>query len=786
MIKNFVRVAWRNLTRSRGFSALNLLGLTMGITCTLLIALWVNDELGYDRFQTYYQSTYKIMANRSFNNQVFTDDNMVAPLAKTLQENFPQIRNAVMTTHRRPAVLTVGEQKLKREGYTASDQFFGLFTARFIQGNAATSLPDAQSIVLSESTARALFGTTDVMGKVIRVDNETDARVTGVVQDMPGNSTIQFDYVNRFNFDNGFMKEAMNNWRNSSWDVYVRLDPEVNPAPLEKQVNELKYQRLPEDRGISQYFFFPMKRWRLHGEFKEGRNVGGMIEYVRLFSIIAIIILLIACVNFMNLSTARSEKRAREVGVRKTLGSGRRQLVLQFFFESAILSFFALLLSIGLVFLLLPSFNLLVQKQLSLNLGQPAFWLAAIAISLFTGLVAGSYPALYLSSFNPVRVLKGTVLPGKWAGLPRRMLVVGQFVVSFLLISATVIVYLQISHIKHRDIGYNPDNLLMIPASNDTQEKFAAIRDELLKTGVVNAVNRSFSPVTEIWWKTPAPEWDGKPAGQELIISAMSTDVDYARTMGVKILEGRDFSGLPADSAHVLINDAAVKAMKLKQPIGTQFRYGANSYTVIGVTSNIVMESPFRPVDPMLVFFAPGNSNSINIRLSASVQPQPALAAIENVFRKYNPAFPFEYRFVDQEFGKKFATEELIGTLTNIFAGLAIFICCLGLAGLAAFTIEKRVREIGIRKTLGASVQQVLLLVSRDFIRLVLIAFLVALPLTWWLMNNWLEKYHFRIQISIWMFAAVGVFVLLLAMLVVTVNTLRAALANPIRSLRSE
>lgn len=786
MIKNYFKIAWRNLFRNKGFSATNLLGLTIGITCTILISLWVKDELTYNKFHTNYSSIYKIYANRDFNNQVFTDQNMVLPLASTIEKQIPQIKKAVVTTHRQPHILTYGENKLKKEGYTVSEGFFDMFSWKFIHGTPATALPDAYGIVLTRSTAKALFGNDDPINKVIKVDNEYDAKVTAIVADVPGNSTLQFDFINAFNYNNDFLKRAMNNWQNSSWNVFVQVNPGTNMKMLEKKINEIKYQHDEGDKRISTYFAFPMNKWRLQSEFKDGINTGGMIEYVRLFSIIAIIILLIACVNFMNLSTARSEKRAREVGVRKTLGSGKRQLIFQFFSESIILASIAFVLSILAVYMLLPFFNELVDKHLSLNIVQPLFWVAAIVLILFTGIVAGSYPALYLSSFNPVKVLKGTFLSGKKSALPRHILVVGQFAISILLISATIIIYQQIQHIKNRDIGYNPDNLIMVPASEDTQKNYAAIRDELMKTGVIDIVNRSFSPITEVWWKAPAPDWDGKPAGAELIVASMATDVDYTKTMGVKLIQGKDFSGVPADSSNMIINEAAVKAMQLKNPLGTQLRYGPNKYTVIGVTSNIVMESPFQAVDPMLVYFDPNNSNSINIRLKASVKPQDALRSIETVFKKYNPAFPFDYKFVDREFGRKFLTENLISRITNIFAGLAIFICCIGLAGLASFTIEKRIREIGIRKVMGATLQQLLLLISKDFLKLVLIAFVIATPIAWWFMNNWLEKYPDRINISIWLFGAVGFLILLLALVVVSLNTMRAAVANPIKSLRTE
>src|SRR5678816_3861386 len=453
MFKNYFKIAWRNLFRNKGFSLTNLLGLTIGMTCTILIFLWVQDELTYNKFHANYNSIYKIKSNRDFNNQVFTDDNMVLPLAKTVKEKLPQIKNAVVTTHQGSHVLAFGEAKLKKRGYTVSDRFFDMFTWRLTRGNAASALPDAYAMVLTESTATALFGNADPINKIIKVDNEYDAKVTAVVADVPGNSSFQFDFINTFNYSNESLKQAMTNWQNSSWDVYVQPNPGTNMSLLEKDINEIKYQHDPKDKKISTYFTFPMNKWRLYSDFKNGKNTGGMIEYVKLFTIIALIILLIACVNFMNLSTARSEKRAKEVGIRKTLGSAKTQLILQFFFESMILAFIAFILSIGVVYLLLPSFNTLVNKHLSLNITQPVFWLGALAVIMVTGIVAGSYPALYLSSFNPVKVLKGTFLAGKGAGIPRRVLVVAQFVISILLISATIIVYQQIQHVKDRNMG---------------------------------------------------------------------------------------------------------------------------------------------------------------------------------------------------------------------------------------------------------------------------------------------------------------------------------------------
>src|SRR6185437_11689814 len=493
-------------------------------------------------------------------------------------------------------------------------------------------------------------------------------------------------------------------------------------------------------------------------------------------SIIAIIILLIACINFMNLSTARSEKRAKEVGIRKTLGSNKKQLIFQFYCESFILTFIAFVLAISAVVLLLPSFNLMVDEHLSLNVTKALFWMMALGIILFTAFVAGSYPALYLSSFNPVKVLKGTVASGNKTILPRHILVISQFVISILLISATIIVYQQIQHVQERDMGYNPNGLIMIPSTPDTDKSFAAIKNDLLSSGIITAVTRTSSPITEVWWNTPAPDYDGKPANAQIIMGALATDVDFSKTMGVKLLQGHDFTGTPADSTSMMLNKSAVDAMKLKNPIGMQMRNG-KTYTVIGITDNVIMQSPFEPAYPMMFFYDPNNSSMNTMRIKAGVPAQKAIAVLENVFKKYNPSVPFEYKFI---------TEELISKLTNIFSALAIFICCLGLAGLASFTIEKRFREIGVRKVLGASVRQLLMLISKEFLRLVAIAFVIAAPLSWWLMSNWLENYKYRISINLWLSFNVGVAMLVLTLIVVSINTIKAAVANPVTSLRSE
>ncbi len=772
--------------RNKIFSLTNLVGLSLGCTCTIFILLWVHDELTYDKFHDNYEEIYQVIAHRDFNDQIFTDRNMAFPLSASLEQELPEVEKAVMTTYAQSHILGFGDNRQRKNGMTVSENFFDLFSWQFVQGNAHTALPDPSSIILTESAAKALFGKEDPINKTLKIDNNRDVTVTAILKDLPGNSTFQFDFLSLFNYSDEGAKRSMTEWGNSSWNVFLKVQPGTNPEDLSKKITEIKIKNDPADKEISTYFAFPMSRWRLYGEFNDGVNTGGMIVYVRLFSIVAIIILLIACVNFMNLSTARSERRAKEVGIRKTLGSGKRQLMLQFFFESMILTLLAFLVSMLTVYLLMPWFNQLSGKTLSLDLSSPVFWIISMAVVTCTGLIAGSYPAIYLSSFNPIKILKGTFLAGGKAVMPRNILVVGQFVISILLISCTLIVYQQIQHIKNREIGYDPDNLIMISSSEDIEKNFTVIKDELLKTGVVESSTRTFSPITSIWWRSPAPDWEGKPTDMNLLMTGMYTDVDFSETMGVKMLQGKDFSGMPSDSSAIILNLAAVEAMGLEEPIGMQMRYGGSTYSVIGVTDNIVMDSPFNPVDPMMVYFDPSSTNSINIRFREGASLQAGLQSVEEVFKKYNPAVPFEYQFVDEEFEQKFLSEDLVSKIITIFSGIAIFICCIGLAGLASFTIEKRTREIGVRKVLGATVTQVILLVSKDFLKLVLIAFIIAVPFAYWQMNNWLDTYTYQTSISIWLFIVVGVAVLLLSLLVVSLNTFRAALTNPVKSLRSD
>jgi putative ABC transport system permease protein len=784
MLQTYVKIAWRNLWRNKTFSATNLLGLSIGMTCTMLILLWVKDELGWDKFHPNHKEVYHVMVNRNFNGEITTDVSSPFPLAAALKQSFPEIKSSSLDNIGSEQVLKYNETILKQRGYTVHGDYFNVFRWQFVKGSAATALRNPDNIVLTESVAKSLFGNEEPMGKVVKMNNLDVKTVSGVVKDPPGNSTVQFSFLMPFNTSEDNIREASNDWVNSFTECFVELSPGTDVAALNKKISDLAFARNGTTRF--EYFLHPMDKWRLYSDFRNGINTGGMISYVRLFTIIAIIILLIACVNFMNLSTAKSEKRAKEVGIRKTLGSAKRQLILQFYSESLIISLLSFLMAILAVLLLLPFFNTLVEKQLQFPLTDTGFWAMAVVMILLTGFIAGSYPALYLSSFNPIKVLKGTFLPGPRAAVPRKVLVVLQFGVSVLLISSTILIYQQVQHVKNRDLGYNTNNLLSIPSSADANRNADVIKNELLQANLVSSVTRTFSPITEIWNFTPAPDYKGKPQDATMIMAATRADAGFVATIGARLLQGRDFTIAPVDSSALLLNKTAVDIMQLKDPIGMELRYGNRDYTVVGVTEDVVMTSPYAPVLPMMIFPDRRGGNYFVMRLKEGVSPQEALPKIEALFKKHNPEYPFEYHFVDQEFNRKFVTEDMIAGLSKIFAGLAIFICCLGLSGLASFTIERRFKEIGIRKVLGASVQQLLFLISREFLLLVLLAAVISIPVTWWLLHNWLQNYEYRIDISIWLFLGSCATVLLLTMLIVWLNAARAAMASPSKSLRTE
>jgi ABC-type antimicrobial peptide transport system permease subunit len=536
-----------------------------------------------------------------------------------------------------------------------------------------------------------------------------------------------------------------------------------------------------------EFFLHPMSKWHLHGDFKNGVNEGGMIKLVRLFGIAGVFVLLLACINFMNLSTARSEKRAKEVGIRKTLGSARSQLVRQFFSESLLVSFIALVLCLVIVQLLLPFFNKIADKNMSILWSNPFFWLLAITFCLITGLIAGSYPALYLSSFRPVKVLKGSFKAGRLASLPRRVLVIFQFSISVLLIIGTMIVFRQIHHAKDRPIGYDSNGLIEVSMNTpDLKGRYEVLRTDLLNTGAVTEVSQSSGSITSDYGGVTGISWKGKAPDARPLIMVNRITHDYGKTVSWKILQGRDFSRqFLMDSTAIVLNNAAINTMGLKDPLKETINFGGKDYKVIGVVNDMIKGSPFEPVKPT-VFVIGYGAVTINIKLASAASVGTALSKIEDVFKKHNPAAPFEYKFVDEKYAAKFATEERIGKLAGFFAAFAILISCLGLFGLASFVAEQRTKEIGIRKVLGATIINVWQLLSKEFFLLVFISLLVASPVAWYVMHNWLENYQYRTQITWWIFGVAAFGALFITLLTVSFQAIKAAIANPVKSLRTE
>jgi len=604
---------------------------------------------------------------------------------------------------------------------------------------------------------------------------------------VPRQSFFRFDYVMPFAYyeaTQSWVRYSKDNWNNNSFQMYVQLQPGASEAEVNKSIENIIKDNNPK-APTAKLFLHPMSKWRLYSNFENGINSGGMIEYVRLFTAIAIFVLVIACINFMNLATARSESRAREVGIRKSVGSRRKELIFQFLGESVMVTFISSVLALVLVELVLPSYNLLVNKNIFIDYSNPWLWSIALGWVLVIGIFSGSYPAFYLSSFQPVKVLKGKVNVGKGATTPRKVLVTLQFGFSIFLIIGTIVIYQQIMHVKNRDMGYDRENLMQIWTNGELETNFQTIREELVRTGVVKSVCKSNSPITSIFSNNEV-KWEGMP-DQRVGFSTIATEYDYTETMGIKMIEGRDFSrDFKSDSMAVIVNQAAVDLMGMEEPLGQKIIYNDQELEIIGVMPNVVMDSPYQPVEAMTLIFDPDWSSTITLRLNKTENLAKSITKVETVFKKLNPTYPFEFRFADADFERKFATINLISRLATIFASLAIIITCLGLFGLAAFTAEQRTKEVGIRKVMGASVSSLVLLISKDFSRLVIFGFLVSGPIAWWFLNNFLERYTYRISIMWWILPLAGATALVLALIIVSTQALKAATANPSQSLRSE
>lgn len=794
MLKNYFKTAWRNLIKNKAHSFINIIGLSVGMAVAILIGLWIYDEVCYNKTFDNYSRIAQVMQNQTFNGETSTQQVLPYVMGDELRRNFgSDFKNISMATWTYDHVLAYGDNKISKKGNFMEPQITDMLSLQMTEGT-RNALQDNHAILLSLSTAKALFGNENPLNKILKIDNRFDVKVSGVYKDLSYNSDFKdLTFIGSWQLfiDNtSWVQKFSNPWSNNSFQVYVQLADKTDMQRVSAKIKDAKLKRVSGGDAAAkpQLFLQPMSKWHLYSEFKNGVNTGGRITFVWMFGIIGFFVLLLACINFMNLSTARSEKRAKEVGIRKAVGSLRTQLIRQFFAESLLVTLFAFIVSIALVELNIPSFNQIADKQISIPWSNSFFWLTGIAFTLLTGFIAGSYPAFYLSSFNPVKVLKGTFRVGPLASLPRKVLVVLQFTVSVVLIIGTIVVFNQIQFAKNRLVGYNRNSLITIPMSTENiHNHFDAVKNDLESSGVIAGIAESSSAATWFDETDGGFEWHGNNSSTQADFKVVYVSTDFGKTIGWKIKDGRDFSSdFATDSSGIILNETAVKYIGFKNPVGENIRWLGKPYHVIGVVNDMITQSPYDPVSRSVFVTNHDPQQNINIRLNPSQNAHDALVKIETVFRKYNPEQSFIYKFNDEEYAKKFGDEERIGKLAGFFAALAIFISCLGLFGMASFMAEQRTKEIGVRKVLGASVFNLWQLLSKEFVLIILISFLIATPIAYYFMHNWLQNYQYRTNLSWWIFAASGTGALLITLLTVTFQAIKAAIANPVKSLRTE
>ena len=793
MIRNYFKIAWRNLIKSKGYSAINIGGLAIGMTVAILIGLWIYDELSFDKYHKNYDRIAQVMQHQTFNGEVGTQSANPAVLAEEIRRVYgSDFKYVLQSSWNFNHAVKYGDKIFLTPGSFFEPKVTEMLTLKMLKGSRG-GLKEMHSILLAKSVSDAYFGKEDPIGKVVRVDNKTDLKVTGVYEDLPDNTSFrELKLIMPWNLYlslNTWIAEMDDPWDSNFTQTFAQIADKADMEKLSVKIRNVKFNKVAKDdrRFKAAIFLHPMSKWHLRSDFKNGVNTGGRIETVWLFGIIGIFVLLLACINFMNLSTARSEKRAKEVGIRKAIGSERRQLIIQFFSESVLIAAIAFIISLLLVVLLLPYFNSVADKKMTVLWSSPLFWLAGISFSLITGLIAGCYPALFLSSFQPVKVLKGTFRVGRYAAIPRKVLVVLQFTISIILVIGTIVVYKQINMGQNRPIGYNRDGLISHSITEEMHKHFESLRSELKNSGAIVEMTESGSPTTEVWNTNGGFDWEGKDPNFAVDFPNNGVTYEYGKTIGWKVKEGRDFSReFATDSAAFILNESAVAFIGLKDPVGKIIKWNDKPYRVVGVVEDLLVQSPYKPVRPSLFHVSNRNVSVFIIRMNPQWSAKNALAKVEAVLKKYDPAAPFKADFVDEEFAKKFGNEKRIGKLATFFAILAIFISCLGLFGLASFVAEQRTKEIGIRKVLGASIANLWKMLSKDFVFLVILSCVIAIPAAYYLMNNWLLKYDYRTSVSWWVFAVAISGALIITLLTVSFQAIKAAIANPVKSLRTE
>lgn len=787
MLRNHIKIVWRNLWKNKLYSFINIGGLAIGMAVSFILLLYVYNEYSFDKYHVNDARLYRVVRNQVTSGGILTGDATPVQLAAVLKKDYPGVEATTRMMDWGKTLLGYNHNTLKFNLNAVDASFLNMFSIDFVKGNKNNAFDDPESIVISESTSKALFGDKDPIGQVIKLDNRMPVKVTGVVKNNPENSSFKFQGLISWSLNETMLSWVKtSSWGNYSFKTYALVKPGININTLNTAIKGVIKRNDPLNKE-NQMFLFPYSDWHLHSEFKDGVNTGGSIEYVRLFLLLAIGILLIACINFMNLSTARSEKRAREVGVRKVVGASRLSIIRQFLGESIVMALFSLAIALILVTVSLPYFNTIINRNLTLPYHESWMWITALLVTLITGVIAGSYPALLLSAFKPVKVLKGISNPGKGSMRPRQVLVVIQFTFASCLILCSILIYKQISYIKDQPVGYNQSGLIELPVEGILDKSFENFRQDAINAGAITDGALTSGSIANNGSSSWGVEWRGQVAGEEKVpIDQIVGTYHITGTYGFKLLEGRDFSIThPADSAAIMLNEAAVKMMKFKNPIGQIVKWQGTNRTVVGVVKNFVWGSPYDPVKPAIIGFSDWKG-SIALRLNANKSVSSGIAALQKVYKKYNPDYPFEYKFVDEAFEGKFQTEKLLGTLSAWFTGLAIFISCLGLFGLASFSAEQRKKEIGIRKVLGASMSRIWFNLSKEFIVLVLISFLIGASISFYYMTGWLQKYTYHTSISIWVFVITISISMVLCLITVSFQAIKAAVSNPVNSLRSE
>lgn len=794
MFKNYFKTTLRNLRKNKVNSLINIAGLSVGMAVAMLIGLWIWDELSFNKYHQNYDRIATVMQHKTFNNEIRTGGATPLPLEAEMRKSYgSDFKHIVMFSWTQKHVLAIGDKKISYTGNFMGAEGPEMLTLHMLKGT-RSGLQGPSGMLISQSVATALFGDADPMGKLINLDNKTSFAVSGVYEDLPANTTFhELAFIGPWDYyinSEDWFKKVVTAWDDDSFLMYAQIADNADMDKVSAKIKDIKLHKAdPTEAGMKpQLFLYPMRQWHLYSKFKNGVNTGGAIEYVWLFGIIGVFVLLLACINFMNLSTARSEKRAKEVGVRKAVGSLRGQLISLFYYESLLMALLAFVFSLLLVTMALPFFNIVAHKKMTILWDSPLFWSISAGFTLFTALVAGSYPALYLSSFKPVKVLKGTFKAGRLAALPRKALVVLQFSVSVILIIGTIIVFKQIQFAKNRPVGYDRNGLVDIAITNDDlHNNFNAVRTDLLNSGAVVEVAESSSPTTSVHNYRSDLYWKGKDPATTGSFASIRVTTGYGKTVGWQFIAGRDFAAdRLTDSTALVLNEAAVKYMGLTDPVGETIRVRNRDLTVIGVVKDMVMQSPYQPVQQTIFQITKGGFDDVIMKINPNVNTHAAIAKMADVCKTYSPSVPFSYRFVDDEYAKKFNDEERVGKLASVFAVLAIFISCLGLFGMATFMAEQRIKEIGVRKVLGASVFNLWGQLSKDFVVLVVISLLIAIPVAYYCMSNWLMNYEYRSTMPWWVFAASGIGAILITLITVSYQSIKAALMNPVKSLRTE